>query len=219
MEWIIFAVVVAIGVLWGQWEAGAKLQQRRLLEKIEGRLDDSNVAIPLGKMAEVAISGSEVAARRIGPDDLVGWGDTRWGMTDAELNVALGASAQPYVPKEGHEYTGVYVDRHVPGVSVASVAFNVLLQMDRESRTLVQVLFHSTLDPAGGMIEFNQVEEMLMRKYGTPTSRTSPLAGIATSTWLFPTTTIVLDQLGFSGVYRQLTIAYRPTRTSELDVL
>ena len=80
------------------------------------------------------VLGGAAAAR----DDVAGWDATRWGMTEAEIESALG---ERVVRLPGRWlYGNAYADLAVEDVDVGGLQFTAYLQMNAESHRLQQVL-------------------------------------------------------------------------------
>lgn len=150
-----------------------------------------------------ATAGTAAAAQ---PADVLGWGQTRWGMSAAALVDALGPVARgpvalgpAVVPLGGRlDYATGYAEAGVRGVDLGGLAFDGFLQMNRERQGLEQVLLERR-NAAVSEAVFAAVIEALVLSYGPPSQicgAPSPDPLLGEVVWRFPTTTIhalVLD--------------------------
>jgi len=126
-------------------------------------------------------------------DDLAGWQQTRWGMTEEEILAA--ASREPLCrqDREGGPNDFWYCDLVIQNVAVGGFDFTIKFQMGRETQRLLQVLInHEQSDVSQApTAAFNAAKRILVERFGTP-------ARDGTSDdwlWQFPTTTIRLSTL------------------------
>lgn len=139
------------------------------------------------------------SAVRAAPDDLAGWRDARWGMTESQLAEVFGAALTRLPGRWG--YGGAYADYALFDVERAGLGFTAFFQMNEESRRLQQVLLErragkatpaaydavlSDLEAAYGPAEGPCVE----RHPDGPPRRVS-------LRWRFPTTTLQITWLDF----------------------
>jgi hypothetical protein len=151
------------------------------------------------------------------PSDLAGWGETRWGMTGGELAHLLGSRrAHLAAPLDYKEFV---VRDTVPGLRLAGRPFVALLQLDRRTERLAQVLLRYRGDfPM--LSDFVAVRDLLAKDLGPPAERrveTDDRGSIPSfwieAGWTFPTTAVVLalvDQNAdpYSGQRKTLTVRY-----------
>lgn len=166
----------------------------------------------------VALAGTVIAPpSRAAPADVAGWGETRWGMSRAELARALGPRrvglATPLRYKE-------YVVRDtVPGLRLAGRPFVALLQLEPDGERLAQVLLRYRGDfPM--LSDFAAVRDLLAAELGTPHERRAhtDYRGSFPSFWIeahwtFPSTAVVLSLVDrnadpYSGHRKTLTARY-----------
>ena len=129
--------------------------------------------------------------------DLLGWGDTRWGMTRDELARVLGPARATLTPRL--EYGELLVRDTLPGQRIAGRPFVALFQIDRENERLAQVLLRYRGDfPMLG--DFAAVRDALAKDLGAPQERRAETdhRGSFPSFWIeagwsFPTTAVVLS--------------------------
>ncbi len=154
---------------------------------------------------------------RAAPADLAGWGETRWGMSGDELARVLGPRRKRL---DAPLQYGAYVVRDtVPGLRLAGRPFVALLQLERQSERLAQVLLRYRGDfPM--LSDFAAVRDLLAAELGPPQERRAETdrRGSFPSFWIeagwtFPTTVVVLtlvDQNAdpFSGQRKTLVVRY-----------
>lgn len=149
-------------------------------------------------------------------DDLPGWGATRWGMTAAQIEAALGERIRRLPGR--WLYGGAYADLAVEGVEIGGLGFTAYLQMNAETHRLQQVLLErrrSGAVPAA----FEQVLDALTRRYGPPAGDCAQAKDGGQPldyevTWRFPSTTLHAKFLDFST-----TAVFSRDPEAELDPL
>lgn len=156
---------------------------------------------------------------RAAPADLVGWGETRWGMSGEELARVLGPRRVRLAAPLRY---GAYIVRDtVPGLRLAGRPFVALLQLDERGERLAQVLLRYPGDfPM--LSDFAAVRDRLAAELGPPQERraetdyrgTFPSFWIEAG-WTFPTTAVVLSLVDqnadpFSGQRKTLILRYSP---------
>ncbi|MEQ9609514.1 MAG: hypothetical protein RLN99_17785 [Kiloniellaceae bacterium] len=142
------------------------------------------------------VLGGAAAAR----DDVAGWDATRWGMTEAQIESALG---ERVVRLPGRWlYGNAYADLAVEDVDVGGLAFTAYLQINAESHRLQQVLLERRRTQAVPGV-FDALIDALEDGYGPPDevctqakSGGEPLD--YQLTWRFATTTLHAKFLDFS---------------------
>jgi hypothetical protein len=156
------------------------------------------------------------------PEDVLGWGATRWGMTSEELARVLGpARVRLAAPLE---YGALIVRDTLPGQRFAGRPFVALFQLDRASERLAQVLLRYRGDfPM--LSDFAAVRDLLAKDYGPPQERraSTDYSGTFPSFWIeagwkFPTTEVVVSLVDqnadpFSAQRKTLLVRYSPRRT------
>ena len=154
------------------------------------------------------------AARAL--DDLPGWGATRWGMTTAEIETALGDSVTRLPGR--WTYGGAYADLAVKDVEIGGLGFTAYLQMNAETDRLQQVLLERRRTGAVPSA-FEKVLDALQGEYGLPSADCAqakrggrPLDYEVT--WRFPSTTLHAKFLDFST-----TAVFSRDPEAELDPL
>jgi hypothetical protein len=133
------------------------------------------------------------------PLDLDGWRAARWGMTEAELEQAFGASL---VRLPGRWiYGGAYATRALDDVKLATQRFRAIFQMNAQTNRLQQVLLEP-IRQSGQEILFASTGAELRARYGPPSESCAvPRAGGGPLSvelfWRFQTTTVHLTFLDF----------------------
>lgn len=135
--------------------------------------------------------------------DLAGWNGTRWGMSAAEVDAALGAAVQPVDPPL--VYGGAHAAREIPAVDVDGYAYRALLQFDDETGSLQQVLLERSRLPDAPRAH-GAALDLLAAEHGAPDLVCeSPREGAVASpvqrerVWRAGPTTIHLVFVDFTG--------------------
>ena len=149
-------------------------------------------------------------------DDLPGWEATRWGMTAAEIEAALGDRVARLPGR--WIYGGAYAELSVPDVEIGGLAFTAYLQMNEATHRLQQVLLERRRRGALPAA-FEQVIDALRARYGPPVADCAlakqggqPLDYEVT--WRFASTTLHAKFLDFST-----TAVFSRDPEAELDPL
>lgn len=136
-------------------------------------------------------------------DDVAGWNATRWGMSVAEVDAALGNAVRPVDPPL--VYGGAYASRAVPAVEIAGFDYRALLQFDDGNGGLRQVLLERSRRPDAPRA-YRAALDALTAAHGEPDLVCdSPHAGADTSpisrerVWRAGETTIHLVFVDFTG--------------------
>lgn len=172
--------------------------------------------------------------------DLLGWQETRWGMTTKEVlqvvtPVPVKLEKRSYLSRGGDggkpfDRYG-YADYHTT-IQVLGEDYKAYFYMDVKTDRLMQV----TLEPARYGFKdyipeaaFTQLYEALTQKYGKPIGHEDDRSkGAYTRTeqvsrlrqWVFPTTSIRLYYMGLEDVRMySLTITYSPSKNKDTDTL
>jgi len=167
----------------------------------------------------LALVGATAApAALAAPPDLAGWDETRWGMSESELARRLGRRSVRIAPLDYKEFV---VRATVPGLRLAGRPFVALLQLDRKTERLAQVLLRYRGDfPM--LSDFVAVRDLLAKDLDSPAERRAETdyRGSIPSFWIeagwtFPTTTVVLSLVDqnadpLSGQRKTLTVRYSP---------
>ncbi len=137
------------------------------------------------------------AFARAAPADLLGWGATRWGMSEADLAAVLGSGRMRLATPL--EYGRLVVRDTLPGLRIANRPFVALFQLDRVSERLEQVLLRYRGDfPM--LSDFTAVRDALAKDYDAPQERRAETDYRGTfpsfwteAGWKFPSTEVVLS--------------------------
>ena len=145
-------------------------------------------------------------------DDVHGWRDAIWGMTNEQLIEAFPGEATK-LPKR-ISWQRWYTDYAISNYEISGSTFQVFFQMSQSDQKLSQILIQNVRKEGSGChgILFDSLRELLVRKYYVPTYETRKEI-----TWVFPTTTIRLDF--FCSVDQRTSIIYFPTVNSETNKL
>jgi hypothetical protein len=153
--------------------------------------------------------------------DVLGWQDTRWGMSNEDIERVYGSKLKK-LPKP-EKFLAWHADHVIPEFELESEKFTVFFQIDNATNKLSQVLIRLNEQKSQIPREeiFSRLESMLVREYGSPLDkrddRRSSVIDFSfvelSSKWRFPTTTIELaygwdNQIDAS----LLTIRYFPTK-------
>ena len=137
--------------------------------------------------------------------DLLGWQNTRWGMTGDEIVRAVGADVVKR--SERQRYHGAYSVLCIPNVSIGSHSFKVMFQMDEASERLSQVLVSyedlELSDPRG---VFEVARCVLTERFDKP----ERVGTAEIWQWTFETTYIELSMTYLPGVLSGVCIRFFP---------
>jgi hypothetical protein len=136
-------------------------------------------------------------------EDVLGWRNTRWGMTEEQAGTALGTQGLRVNPPI--KYAGMYVPLRTT-LQVSGYTMNALLQFSDRTRTLRQVLLTWRTD---SIVLWATLNELLTEKYGPP-AQVGKL-----SEWRFKTTIIDLDRWSEPGINGQVIVRYYPGSESK----
>ena len=155
--------------------------------------------------------------------DVLGWGETRWGMSRADLARMLGAARVELAAPL--EYGALIVRDTLPGQRIAGRPFVALFQIDRANERLAQVLLRYRGDfPMLG--DFAAVRDTLAKDFGAPHERRAETDARGSfpsfwieAEWSFPTTAVVLaltdpNAQPWSRRRKTLTLRYTPRSPS-----
>lgn len=156
--------------------------------------------------------GSPAAAQEA---DVLGWQETRWGMTVDQAAAALGGEAR--FPKEptvrGRPGDKLTCSIEVPGISVGAHQFVAYLCFRDNSLALVVLS-----EPESTATSFDALQRGLVEKYGAPTlSERTPGRKLL---WTFKSTTVSLSEYAFPPQRGKrliiVSVGYEPVRPSKL---
>lgn len=140
-------------------------------------------------------------------DDLLGWQNTRWGMTEEEIIEHMPDA--PFQPVPHQDFGTAYCKLILSRVKIGDSAFEVLMQMNKDTDRLSHVLIKNDGDPsyAADKTVFNDTLRILTERFGKP-------ARTATSNaynWTHPTTTVELFTIEIKDILCRIAVSFRPT--------
>lgn len=192
-------------------------------------------------LALVLLSLPSVSAQTASPSkDLLGWQETRWGMTEKELLQAitpapLKLDKRSYLSRGGDN--GKPFDRYgyadyYTTIKVLGEDYRVSFYMDVKTDRLMQVTLEPAIYGSSDYIPeaaFTQLSEALTQKYGTPTGQEDDRSkGAFTRTkqvsrmrqWVFPTSSIRLYYMALEDVRMySLSVTYSPSKNKDAETL
>jgi hypothetical protein len=141
-------------------------------------------------------------------DDVLGWQQTRWGMTNDETIAVVGSDIRKGSRTGGGDGDSWYSELSIPDVRIGEYPFFVEFQMDKFTGTLTRVMIKhdGELDkePIGA---FNTARRVLSERFGQPKrDGTSD-----TLVWAFSTTTIMLTMFYIEDIMSVVGIGFHPT--------
>lgn len=140
--------------------------------------------------------------------DLKGWGNTRWGVTEAEI-LANVPEARRVEPRKyfNERYATVVIDTFM----VANIPFDVSFVMSGETKKLELVTMNCLVKVT--QTDFEDVLTSLTNKYGTPTNQNRKETKRyieADIRWLFETSKVDLSFIDAPKISNTLNIRYAP---------
>jgi len=115
-----------------------------------------------------------IAASATADEPIAGWDRARWGMSISEIQTAYPA-AKPH-KRETYDFGGrkYYSDLALSDIHVGGYNLTVQFLMD-SSDTLAAVKLEKDFDKnmSGGKIAYETLKELLIQKYGPPTTEKS----------------------------------------------
>jgi len=150
--------------------------------------------------------------------DVLGWQDSRWEMSTAEIQ-AIFKSNVTKLPKR-EDFGTVYVDYAILNYDIEGGKYTVFFQMDKKTEKLSQVLIRSD-NKLPSELYFNKLESLLISKYGSPGYKNDDRKPVISldRQWTFSTTTIELSYRwdGLVEFGSQTTIRYFPTKKRDTN--
>jgi hypothetical protein len=131
-------------------------------------------------------------------DDILGWQNTRWGMTVDQAAVALGSEGRRVEPPE--KFKSLYVPLKTK-IQISGSDLEALLQFSDQTKTLQQVVLRSS---TGELSLWAKLRDLLTEKYGAPVQIGK------VREWRSKSTIVGLDQLLIPRVIDQVSIRYYP---------
>jgi hypothetical protein len=187
----------------------------------------------LGGFLLLILLASTAFAQMSGPDkkDVLGWQETRWGMTQDELfklfsdSIVKRSQRNFYLKPGGSSERYGYVDYVIPEMKVAGDVFEVSFVMDIKTYQLIEVdlsLKDYKKAASTQSIVFDKLEELLTQKYGPPTYKNESITSVVNRVrhWAFHTTTIKLDFHYMKGIDMTIFhLTYEPSKNEDLEKL
>jgi hypothetical protein len=139
-------------------------------------------------------------------DDLPGWQQTRWGMTESEIIEAVGSARLRRIPREiGNNW---YAELTIQNVEIGRFPFDITFQMANDTDRLQQVIIRHEASPnKEPTSEFRSTMQILSERFGQPQR-----VGTSDSwSWTFPTTTIYLDTFCIEDMASFIAIRFTPS--------
>jgi hypothetical protein len=131
-------------------------------------------------------------------EDVLGWQNTRWGMTEEQAVAALGTQGLRVNPPL--KYAGLYVPLRST-IQISGYKMNALLQFSDETKTLRQVLLTWRTD---SIVLWEKLGDLLTEKYGPPAQVGKLIE------WRFKTTIIDLDRWAEPEIDGRVTVRFYP---------
>lgn len=121
--------------------------------------------------------------------DLLGWQNTRWGMTETEIIASVGAERLRHIERIVFG-VDAYTDLIIPSVNIDRYPFEVRFQMKGNTNRLIQVLLNHESDELSSepIQQVNAARKLLSEKFGAATRDGTS----NTWYWEFPSTTIMI---------------------------
>lgn len=159
--------------------------------------------IAVAALAVLGLAGSVQA------EDVPGWRETRWGMTEDEVLAAMKGEANR-VPTP-RERAGRVEALEIPQYAIGPYRFKVTFNFTEGK--LVGVILTGDKDSP---VSYPGVKDMVVAKYGAPASE-SPTAIGRHAQWNFPSTRIALAEIRAPGL-TIISLSYSPP-AKDLDKL
>jgi hypothetical protein len=140
-------------------------------------------------------------------NDVLGWQNTRWGMTEKEIIEAV--SMENLQISQPQNFEGSYSTLSITNTKIGDFYFDVLFQMSKEDDCLIRVLIRcEELKPDGYPArQFTAAKKILSERFGQPTR----VGTTDDFQWKFPTTTITLSVIFIADLYSLVAISFMPT--------
>ena len=158
------------------------------------------------------------------PNDVLGWQDSRWGMSKSDIQKVFPNTTNTQSPKVvcGDPYAdNSCVSKNF---KLADESFTVLMTIDNtKGLKQITIVLDQIDSPKTRLMLFEKVEELLTQKYGTVKyQKDNNILDlmIRTRQWVFPSTIIEL-QYNYVGKHSisLLTITYKPASESDANKL
>jgi hypothetical protein len=141
-------------------------------------------------------------------NDVMGWQNARWGMSDREIAETFKGRTKKI---ERVQYQGLHTDRVIEKLELGAYPYTVHFQMDDKTNSLSQVLiFADIVNIIDSAILLQGLLPSLAEKYGPPVSQQRDNA-----IWAFPTTHILLSSTYSPGIFSRVNIRYYPSASGD----
>ena len=139
-------------------------------------------------------------------DDLLGWQNTLWGMTQDEVIEVV--NSRTLVECAPVDYGTLYCPMHIENTKVGPYFFEVSFLFSKKNHLLERVTVRHTDTPGTPMqVPFSVAMKVLTERFGPPAREGTSNTFI----WQFPTTTIKLDMFDIQQVLSAVGIIFFPT--------
>lgn len=145
-----------------------------------------------------------------GPQNILGYGKTSWGMTPDEVMKAENPRALKLEKPEKYSIgLGIVT---IKEIEIGIHKFSVMFIFNVSNNKLKQVNLTSLEKKNSGInsLAFSKAEELLTEKYGQPTFK----EGNKAVSWKLPKTSIKLSNDHIPGIFTQVTVIYRTSEAS-----
>ncbi len=147
-------------------------------------------------------------------EDMLGWEDTRWGMSEEELPNTFKSQLKK-LPERNDAFSRGYADYVIQDYELEGRKTTVYFVMDDISNKLAEVYvqYQETESRSSQDAYYNKLETLLTSKYGINGCKERNKSALGERCqWGFSTTTIELSYFWTEKMkYNALTISYRPT--------
>lgn len=152
------------------------------------------------------------------PKDVLGWDNTKWGMTVEELQYIIGKDLKKRNPRHD-ELDNMYSGLQLRQIIIGQSEFRASFWMNEDSDKLKRIVFVPEGVPKKyeWAETFIELEKYLVSKYGNPQlQKTSNDPGTsADRKWMFPSTEIELSYLSIDGSELLLLVFSETEQVSE----
>ena len=139
--------------------------------------------------------------------DLLGWGHTRWGMSESEMIEAFPGPKPEKISRE--EFYDCYADYMLKDVELESLKFEVVFQMSSKEDRLSRVVMRHQL-PLGAQqdTQIKALFNSLVGKFGAPEMLDRPNH----YRWSLPSTTIQIHTINLPNSVNMISLIFEPGR-------
>jgi hypothetical protein len=131
--------------------------------------------------------------------DVLGWNDTRWGMTPEQVITATDGQAK--TPTKLKKHQGLTGELEIEGLAVQGFTFHVLLwfrdgkldQVELEAQDVHHGMMEHRAKGARSGAYYDELRTLLADKYGPPVTDSREMSNGIHTNWSFPNTTISMQ--------------------------